>query len=320
VDVAIVICTHKRPALLAGAVQSLIEQNDSRATYEVIIVDNEITPNPDVQKTVKNAQERIAIHYVHERKIGLSYARNAGGMKSSSDYVCYIDDDAKAASGYLETLFDIIRVHRPEIFGGPYLPLFKVKKPDWFFDKYGAGSLGDKARYLNHQEYLYGGNIVFKRTILDELGWFDPNLGMAGKKSWYGEETKLIIEAWRRFPRLKIYYDPELLIFHLVPSQKMTIMNLLKTAFLKGKSQAYFWIPREQIRTAKLRAPLETIIDLFRLSYKFPRGIVFRNRQEYPYWQNFIAEEISPSLTTIGSNLRLTQDLLFSWIKESNDL
>lgn len=318
-DVAIIICTHRRPGLLADAIQSLVEQQNPPDAYEVIVVDNDVVPNSDVQKIVENAQEKIPIHYAHESKIGLSYARNKGVKESSAEYICYIDDDAKVNSRYLDVLFGVIKAHKPDICGGPFYPFYQTRKPAWFIDEYGSGLLGDNARYLTQKEYLSGMNIVFKRSLLCKLGGFKTCLGMYGGKMWYGEETKLMIDAWEVNPQLKVYYEPDLLVYHLVPSSKMTLINILKTAFLKGKSQAYFWIPKEQVHTARLHAPFVIIMDLFRLFYRLLEGIVFLNRHKYPHWQNFVVEEISPSVTTLGSNLRLAQDLLFQPMNHSCD-
>jgi glycosyltransferase involved in cell wall biosynthesis len=310
VDVAVIICTHKRAALLAGAVQSVIEQICFQDVYEVIIVDNDTTPNSDIRKIVKNAGEKIPIQYVHEGKIGLSYARNAGGMRASADYLCYIDDDARLSSKYLETLLEVLKVHMPDICGGPYYPFYLDRKPVWFIDKYGSSSLGDNAKYLNQKEFLNGGNIVFKRSLLCELGWFNTSLGMLGSKIWYGEETRLMIDAWNANPNLKVYYEPNLYVYHLVPAWKMRIFNIMRISFQMGKAQVYFWIPESEHSIARQDAPFSLILGLAYLIFKLFQGIFFRSHCRYPFLQNYIVEEVAKSVSSLGSQFRLFKDLL----------
>jgi len=148
-------------------------------------VDNDHQPNPEVQKIVSNVKSNISTKYLHESKLTLSNARTAGGKLATSDYISYMDD-AKANPKYIEILTQILDTHKPDICGGPYYPFYLDPKPVWFLDRYGSSSLGDEFRYLTSREYLNGGNIVFRWGLMDEVGWFDPNLGMTGKKIWYG--------------------------------------------------------------------------------------------------------------------------------------
>ena len=94
-----------------------------------------------------------------------------------------MDDDAKANPKYIEILTQILHEHKPDICGGPHYPFYHTPKPKWFIDRYGSGCFyGDMPRYLTPREYFSGMNIVFRGRLFDEMGWFDPNLGMTGKK------------------------------------------------------------------------------------------------------------------------------------------
>lgn len=307
-DVSIVICTHRRFDLLADVVQSLVNQTASSDSYEVIVVDNDHHPNPAVREIVSNARPKITIKYLHESKLGLSHARNAGGKFAASDYIGYMDDDARANPKYIEILAQILDTHKPDVCGGPYYPFYLDPKPVWFLDRYGSSSLGDEPRYLMSREYLTGMNIIFRRDLLDEVGWFNPNLGMTDTKVWYGEETIIIINAWIAHPDLKVYYDPELFVYHLVPAWKMRIWNLMKIAHQKGKSHAYFWIPEDKHDFFRRRAPYNLMVSLLYLGRKIFLGIISRDRKKYPFWQNYVIEDISGNIERIGNHTRLILD------------
>ncbi|MCP4270019.1 MAG: glycosyltransferase family 2 protein [Candidatus Brocadiaceae bacterium] len=308
VDVSIVICTHRRFDLLVGAVQSLVVQSSSPATFEVIVVDNDHKPNPEVQKIVSNVSSKIQIRYLHESKLGLSHARNAGGKIATSDYIGYMDDDAKANPKYIETLLNVLHEHSPDICGGPHYPFYLGQKPDWFHDSYGTGTRGDVARCLTTNEYLDGGNIIFHRSVLKQTGWFDPALGMTGKKVWYGEETMVIIRARKLMKDLIVYYDPDVYVQHLVPTRKMSILNKFKKEFQTGRSQIYFWIPEKELQGYRSKAPVNVIRILLSTLFKIIQQLISRDRSRYPFIQNFLFEEVSKSFTALGEQLTLTID------------
>lgn len=316
--ISIVVCTHRRVNLLKGAVQSLIEQSVSSASYEVIVVDNDIIANQGVKKIVEEARKHISIRYMNEKRVGLSYARNAGGKIARSDYVGYIDDDARANPKYIETLLQIISAHKPDICGGPYYPFYLDHKPKWFLDRYGADSKGNKPHFLTSREYLSGMNIIFRRNILDELGWFNPHLGMTGKNLWYGEETMVQIKAWNSYPGLKVYYHPKLFVHHLVPARKMSVWNRMRMAYQIGKCQVYFWIPETEHKKARSHAPWHLVNLVLRLLGKILPGIIFCDRKKYPFWQNYVYEKLSGYIGLIGGQLRLTTDLFFPWTADSS--
>jgi len=308
VDISIVICTHRRFDLLAGAVQSLVEQSALPDSYEVIVVDNDHQPNPEVQEIVSKAISKISIKYLHESKLGLSHARNAGGKLATSDYIGYMDDDAKANPKYIEVLLKILHEHVPDICGGPYYPFYLDPKPHWFRDIYGTGSHGDEARFLFGHEFLSGGNIILLKNLLEEIGWFHPKLGMKGRKLGYGEETMVQIKARSTHPGLKIYYDPELYVLHLVPAYKMSIWYEIRRAYQTEKYQVYFWMPETKHRATHTRVFLSLAKTLLDLSVNIFFGIVFRDRLQYLYWQNYVYEKSFKYFSALGGQMRLAAD------------
>jgi glycosyltransferase involved in cell wall biosynthesis len=308
-DISIVICTHHRSDLFAGAVKSLVRQTATPDSYEVIVVDNDLHPNPLVQEVVSCANSQIHIRYLHEARLGLSHARNQGGRYARSEYIGYLDDDALANPKHIEILTQICKKYKPDICGGPFYPFYLEDKPRWFKDIYGSGFFyGNRPRYLRHREYLGGGNIAFRRNVLDGVGWFDIHLGMKGEKISYGEETDVMINAWRANPNLKVYYDPALYVHHLVPSSKMSVENMLKIEFMKGKSHAYFWIPTNRHDFFRILSPCILIFSLFYLGFNVFRGVISFNREKYPFWQNFAFEVLNTEAERLGRHIQLISD------------
>lgn len=315
-DLSIVICTHRRFDLLAGAVKRLVNQTASPDSYEVIVVDNDRHSNPPVQEVVSSASSQIRIRYLHEAKLGLSHARNRGGRYSRSDYIGYLDDDALANPEHIEILAQICEKYKPDICGGPFYPFYLDPKPEWFKDIYGSGYFyGNRPRYLSPREYLGGGNIAFRRNVLDGVGWFDTHLGMKGEEICYGEDTDLMINAWRANPDLKVYYDPALFVHHLVPSRKMSVENLLKIEFMKGMSHAYFWIPTNKHDFFRKLSPCILIFSLFYLGFNVFRGVISFDREKYPFWQNFAFEALNTEAERLGRHIQLVSDFFSNLLR-----
>lgn len=245
--------------------------------------------------------------------MGLSHARNAGGKFAQSDYVGYIDDDAKATPQYIEILLNVLSNHSPDICRGPHYPFYLDAKPIWFLDRYGTGCFfGDYPRYLTQFEYLSGTNIIFRRSLLYEVGCFNPSFGMKGKKIWYGEETMVMINAWKANHDLRVYYDPKLFVYHIVPARKMSILNKMKTFFQSGRSQVYFWLPEVDQKKLRHNAPWALFRTILRLFTKELVEIMFRDRRKYPYWQNYVYEKTFQRFSFIGSQIALISDRLLS--------
>lgn len=226
--ISIVICTYNRAAILSECIQSLIIQSAPSDIYEVVVVDNNSTDKTgETASTLINNHQNISM--VHESEQGLSHARNRGWREAHSEWVAYIDDDAKAMPNYVERILHVIKNYSFDCFGGVYLPWYHYGKPKWFKDFYACASntfVQDYTGLIDEGCFASGGNLVIKRSILEKLGGFSPDFGMSGVKLAYGEETHLQLRM--KAAGLSIGFDPELRVQHLVNKYKMNPLWLLK--------------------------------------------------------------------------------------------
>jgi glycosyltransferase involved in cell wall biosynthesis len=307
----VVVCTHRRFKLLEDCLDSLITQTASDSMFEVIVVDNDSFPNEEVKKIVSSKSDCVNITYYHENKLGLAQARNTGGKMAKSDYVAYIDDDAKAPPDYVEKALEIIEKIKPDYFGGPYFPYYISDKPKWFRDEYESGITALSSKYLLPGEYLNGTNMIYKKTLLEELNWFDTTFGMTGNKIAYGEETDLQIKAFEKIKNLKGYYSRDLFVYHLVPPIKLKLSDRLKRKYKNGKSQAYLGLSADKALQNQKKSPYILIKMILFFFIKGIPGIFLRNRKLYPFWQNYIYEEIARYFAGVGQEFTYTKKLLF---------
>jgi glucosyl-dolichyl phosphate glucuronosyltransferase len=297
--ISVVICTHNRADLLAGALASLREQTLDAARYEVIVVDNDSTDST-AAVTQDFCLRFPNVRYSLETQLGLSHARNRGRHEARGEYVGYMDDDCKAPPEWLEIAGEVIEQKAPAIFGGPNYPFYNSPKPRWYKDVYATHDLGPEARSLHSSEYIYGMNIFFRRTLLEALGGFDPELGMSGKKIAYGEETAPQVRVRAEMPGEIIYYEPRLHVYHLVPARKMTWGWMLRAAWAGGRYSCRM-LGEKRSRYKRFRALLLATRQVALLVGTMLRGTLLRDRRIHPYFSNYAYERVMPCLVALGA-------------------
>lgn len=310
---SVIICTRNRSALLGVALETLCTQSLPKADYEVIVVDNHSTD--ETANVVETFRPRLPnLQVCFEPVLGISVARNHGWRVARGQYVAFMDDDSQAPAEWLATAQQIVAMHAPGAFGGPYFACYSGPKPAWFKDSYGSMQLGERPQTLTGG-YLPGSNLFFRRDLLEVTGGFDPTLGVVDQQLGYGEESALLQVLRERCPHELIYYDPKLSIYHLVRPEKMRVRWQLRRHFVTGR---YLYRARETAylrlvgRKQQVKRLLRTLIPLF---FTHSRQLIQRDRSRYPYAQNYLVEVIGPELRKVGGMVEQLQQTLTRRIK-----
>lgn len=282
--------------MLKRALESLVRQTLDKTLYEIIVVDNNSSDNTRLE--VERFSNVDAVRYVFEKQQGLSYARNRGWQEARGEYIAYIDDDCTVPSQWLAVANEIIDKLTPGMFGGPYLASYDAPKPKWFKDSYGSHVQGNKARFLAKHEYLDGGNMFIRQSLLEKAGGFDVAWGMSGNKLGYAEETVLQNLIRSTMPEERIYYDPSLEVYHLVHSDKMSLRWRFIHCFIDGRYSSRVW---PQYHISPIWIISRTMQQLAALVSDLTLKMVFRDRKRYPFPQNFLFEEAFRHVQALGT-------------------
>ena len=291
VDVSIIICTFNRAEILRECLESLCQQTSDMSGVDVIVVDNNSTDH--TAKVVCEFSGRLPkLKYVLETEQGLSHARNHGFREAATQWVAYLDDDARAFPDYFGNVLHAIQKNEFDCIGGVYLPWYKYGRPKWYLDSYGTNA--GKPDGLLKEDFASGGNLIIKKEVLVRFGGFSSRLGMSGKKIAYGEETRL--QVMMRREGLSIGFDPEIRIEHLVNVYKQTPIWFIRSSFAIGQNYwDTFLISPSFLRTSKSLA--STLVKLvIRAFGKLPDLIL---RRDY-YIQNWFIDVFSPVSLTVG--------------------
>src|SRR6185312_3945105 len=122
---SIVIPTRARLPYLEVALASIAPQA-AAAGAEIVVVDDAGASDP-----ARALAERFGARYEpHDRPRGLNVARNTGARRTRGELVVFVDDDVRAAPGWLDALLGAARDHADvEVFTGPIRPVLEGRAP-----------------------------------------------------------------------------------------------------------------------------------------------------------------------------------------------
>ena len=231
----IAICTYNRAELLRECLGALTHQTAPAAAWELLVIDNNSPDEtPEVVDAFLAANPATRGRRVLETKQGLSHARNRAYAEAAAPWVLYLDDDAKAREDFAARALYIIQQTDHRIVGGVYYPWYHYGRPAWYRDRYASNALPHRKLTVPGGNYTAcGGVMLWERNLLEELGGFDPKIGMIGTKLAYGEETYL--QAKAAALGVRPAYDPDLVIYHVVAPFKLNVDYFFRSYFLAGR-------------------------------------------------------------------------------------
>lgn len=228
--VTVMIPTQRRLGGLAVAARSVFAQAGVLSgDLELVIVDNDQAPSAQATAVKLAIEAPFPIHYVHEARPGVAYARNAGMAKASGDLIAFLDDDEEAPTGWLSALLAAQLRYEADVVFGPVrarAPLSVVSHRDYlerFFSREGQAEAG----VIDH--YYGCGDSLLRRAALP-----DPVAPFAIERNHIGGEDDMLfgqmqargaIFAWE--PAAWVWEDP-------VPG-RLTLGYTIARAFAYGQ-------------------------------------------------------------------------------------
>ena len=224
-DVSVVICTYNRAELLRLALETLLRQSPPNLTYEVIVVDNNSTP--ETRGVVNEiAQNDSRVRYVRETRQGNAYARNTGVANARAPIVAFLDDDVTVRDNWLEIIPRIFKETNADFIGGKVLPRWEEPPPSWLgaahWAPIAALDYGDSRFEINADNALclLTANIAFKKEVFAKHGEFSAAVQRAGDSIGSLEDHEFLTRLLRA--GVTGLYVPEMIVDAFVGSDRMT--------------------------------------------------------------------------------------------------
>ena len=220
ISASVVVATRDRPDDLRRCLESLIRQR-TRRRVELIVVDN----NPPSGVTPAVTRDFPGVKLIAEPRPGLSYARNAGILESSSQIVVATDDDVIADEDWIEKLVAPFGQDDVMVVTGNVLPAELEAEAQRQFEWYGGLSRGFERFEFSGERmrrcrravptWRIGStaNAAFRASIFSDprIGLMDEALG-AGMPTGCSEDTYLFYKVLKAGYR--IVYEPGAYVWH----------------------------------------------------------------------------------------------------------
>jgi glycosyltransferase involved in cell wall biosynthesis len=230
---SIVLCTRNRAHILCDALESIARVDYPKDDFELVVVNNASTD--DTAKRVAEFAERVPfrVRCVDESREGLSNARNCGIAAADGHWIFFTDDDQLVDSRALMEHERVATKYDARAQQGAIALSFPEGRPDWLRKNLSVVLGQTENRPEGPQQMdLFGGNMVFRRDLFDEVAGFDPTLGKGA--AGYSED----IEITRRLADIgePIVYAPSALVYHVILRDRANAKFFRENSYEKGYS------------------------------------------------------------------------------------
>lgn len=242
IAISVVICSYNREAYIIEAIDSLYKQDVDKQLYEVIVVDNNSQDNTAARVNAYiSAHPDMQLSYHLEKRQGASYARNTGAELSRGQLICCMDDDAVAMPGYLSNIIQFFEQHPDATgLGGRIIPRYIPEEPKWM-SHYVSSLVGNfdyspVAKPFDNGRYPLESNMIVRREDFFAVGGFNTSLpGVKGTLRIGGEGKEFFYKLISKGGI--IYYDPEVIVHHVVEVKKLTSEYMYRVSSGIGRGE-----------------------------------------------------------------------------------
>ena len=185
ISISIIIAIFNRKDELIELLKSLSIQTDK--DFEVIVVDDGSLI--DLVPVIDFFQDKLKLHYYKKSNSGAGLSRNYGALKSSNDWLVFLDSDVEVEKDYIENIKENLVKYSVDAFGGAdksneyFTPLQKAISYSMTSVLTTGGIRGSKKAVSKFQPRSF--NMGVNKDIFLKLGGFsemrigeDPDLSM----------------------------------------------------------------------------------------------------------------------------------------------
>jgi glycosyltransferase involved in cell wall biosynthesis len=245
-EATVLICTYNRAVLLGETLESLARSRVSQVSWNVIVVDNNSSDDTRQVVTRHAAAYPVPLIYLFEPRQGKSHALNTGLTATDSPLVLFTDDDVQVADGWVDaSCRALLSDSSIDYSGGPVYPIWDAPCPDWIdrqrADLWGTLAILDygSERFVfeERRRVPLGANMAVRRSLIDRIGGFDPQLGRRGESLLGQEQAEFFCRS--RAVEARGMYEPDMAVRHHVPAARLTKEYFRRWWYWKGVSRAF---------------------------------------------------------------------------------
>ncbi len=235
-SVSVVICAYTldRWDQLALAMGSVAAQGSADET--ILVVDH----NDELLERARARWPEARV-MANEGSRGLSSARNTALRVAEGEIVAFLDDDAAADPGWLDTLVSGFTSESVVAVGGSAVPIWPGAAPAVLPDEL-LWIVGCSYRGLPTEpgpvRNVMGCSMAFRRVPLMAIGGFNADTGRVGKLPIGCEETEACIKLRQADPTSVVRYEPSASVRHHVSADRVRMAYVAHRSWCEGLSKA----------------------------------------------------------------------------------
>jgi glucosyl-dolichyl phosphate glucuronosyltransferase len=244
VSVSVLLATYKRDEILKNTLNSLTRLAPAAFSYEIIIIDN--NSSPETRLLVESYQHQAPIVYLAEPKSGKNSALTTGLSQATGKLLVFTDDDIIADRHWLNELYAGVARHPgAQLFGGRIIPKYPenhltkesgIDFEHWFLRSALVIADWQQAEGPIRAGHIWGPNMAVRRSVFESGIAFNPDIGPRGNDYVMGSETEFLHRAFGA--GYKCIYLPYALVHHQIREEQLTLEWMRARAFRSGKGQA----------------------------------------------------------------------------------
>lgn len=180
--ISIVIPTYNRDAFIRETIQSVLDQTVEH--FEIIVVDDGSTDNTgNIVRGMRDS--RIQYHWFQKQGCP-AFPRNRGIELSKGDYIAFLDSDDLWLPNHLELCIRALGENQKV--GGVFTDYYKLYDGNKLIhqrmakSRYGNFTL--KEMVANFSSIGAASNVVVRKDVFNDVGYFDETKEMAGSEDW----------------------------------------------------------------------------------------------------------------------------------------
>lgn len=212
-------------------------QTLAREIFEIIIVDNNSNDHTaEICKGFINSHPQLITGYYLETNRGLSFARNRGMLESRGKWISYIDDDAEAVPGFLQSILTFVRENNNVAgIGGKVIPKYSESAEPAWMNHYLNGFIGkvdfgnEPLKYDASMKFPAGCNMTYSAQLLREVGGFNNQLT-------FRSDDKYIFHRVSEVSN-NIFYLPAATVYHNIDKSRLEFSNFKKLYLKTGNEE-----------------------------------------------------------------------------------
>jgi GT2 family glycosyltransferase len=227
---SIVIPTRDRLPYLEVTLAS-IASAAADAGVEILVIDD-----AGASTAARELVTRLGARYEpHPRPRGLNVARNSGVEHSTGELVIFLDDDIRAAKGWLGALLDAAAANPDvDVFAGPIRPSLEGPAPRSCGREPPPITSLDLGEQDGEARYAWGANMAIRRTALQRVGPFDESLEHGGDEQEWQDRLRALD------PGARVMYVAGAAVEHRRTGDDARLRSLARAAHVRGRAARRF--------------------------------------------------------------------------------